>query len=159
MHNTVKIELYLNRYLSAPTRAWGHVKYPNRNDKSLFQIFRRKPAALAALLWKSRCDVGRGNEESPAKDLSHATETWKQFSAPFRRGSPNLRHAPWELQFCCLNALSRWPGSFLKLPKSFLKTLEVAVEQTSRAGWKTSRCILLTRFSPHTHVRFLQHRN
>ena len=33
---------YLNRYLSAPTRAREHLKYSDRNMKCLFQTFRRK---------------------------------------------------------------------------------------------------------------------
>lgn len=41
-HSAIKIQFYLNRYLSALTRAWDQLKYSNRNMKSLFQTFRRK---------------------------------------------------------------------------------------------------------------------
>lgn len=89
-HRAIKMQFYLNRYLSALTRAWGHLKYSNRSMKSLFQTFWRKQQPWLPTFVESRNGLRKGNEKKPSqgstpwlKPVFCPFQLWESRSVPF----------------------------------------------------------------------------
>lgn len=85
-HNAIKIQFYLNRYLSAPTRAREHLKYSDRNMKCLFQTFRRKQQP-----WLPICGKQEWCRQREWKKTSQRSALW--------HGDPKAVFCPSQLWF------------------------------------------------------------